>query len=94
MRVEWHPLAYTDLDELMTYIATDAPEAAYRIHDEVRRQTGILPSHHDIGRLGRVRGTRELVLVGTPYIAAYRVTRGLVTILRLLHGARQWPLAL
>jgi toxin ParE1/3/4 len=91
VRVEWHSLALTDLIEVMTYIATDSPEAAYRIHDEIRGQTGMLASHPDIGRLGRVNGTRELVIGGTPYIAAYRVTRNLVTILRLLHGARRWP---
>ena len=94
MRVEWHPLARTDLAELVTYIATDSPKAAYRLHDEIRRQTGILAAHPEAGRLGRVPGTRELVLAGTPYIAAYRVTRDAVTILRLLHGARRWPRAL
>jgi toxin ParE1/3/4 len=94
VKVEWHPLAHADLAELMTYIATDSPEAAYRVHDEIRRQTGMLSSHPDIGRLGRVGGTRELVLVGTPYVAAYRVSRDVVTILRLLHGARRWPLGL
>lgn len=94
MTVEWHPLAHADLTELVTYIAEDSPDAAYRILDEVRRQTGMLASHPDIGRLGRVGGTRELVITGTPYIAAYRVCRNLVTILRLLHGARRWPVAL
>ncbi len=94
MTVEWHPLAHADLTELVTYIAEDSPDAAYRILDEVRRQTGMLASHSDIGRLGRVGGTRELVITGTPYIAAYRVSRNLVTILRLLQGARRWPVAL
>ena len=93
MKVEWHPLAHADLAELMTYIATDSPEAAYRVHDEIRTPTGMLASHPDIGRLGRVGGSRELVIAGTPYVAAYRVGRDAVTILRLLHGARRWPLA-
>jgi toxin ParE1/3/4 len=87
-------LARTDLAELVTYIATDNPKAAYRLHDEIRRQTGILATHPEVGRLGRVSGTRELVIVGTPYIAAYRVTGGVATILRLLHGARRWPRSL
>lgn len=91
MKVEWHPLARTDLVELVTYIATDNPKAAYRMHDEIRRQTGILAAHPEAGRLGRVPGTRELVIAGTPFIAAYRVTSDLVTILCLLHGARRWP---
>ena len=43
------------------------------------------------GRPGRVAGTRELVVTGTPYVAAYQVTRETVRILRVLHGAQQWP---
>ena len=94
MKVEWHPRARTDLAELVTYIATDNPKAAYRLHDEIGRQIGILARHPQAGRLGRVPGTRELPIVGTPYIAAYRVTSSVVRILRLLHGARRWPKSL
>jgi toxin ParE1/3/4 len=82
------------LVELVTYIAADNPRAAYRMHGEIRRQTGVLAAHPQAGRLGRVPGTRELVITGTPYIAAYRVTNDKATILRLLHGARRWPRAL
>ncbi len=91
MRVEWHPLARADLAELVTYIATDNPRAAYRLHDEIQKQIGISAAHPEARRPGRVPGTRELVIVGTPYIAAYRVTKDAAIILRLLHGARRWP---
>ena len=91
MRVQWHPLACTDLAELVAYIADDDPSAALRVLDDIGRQTGMLSRHPEIGRPGRVRGTRELVVTGTPYIAAYRVSGDVVTILRLLHGARRWP---
>jgi toxin ParE1/3/4 len=91
VRVEWHPLARADLAEVMAYIATVNPSAAYRTHDDIRKQTDLLATYPEIGRPGRVRGTRELVITGTPYIAAYQLTSGAVTILRLLHGARLWP---
>ncbi len=91
MRIEWHPWARTDLAELVEYIATDNPAAGYRVHDDIRKQTGLLAIYPEIGRPGRVRGTRELVITGTPYIAAYRFAGDVVTVLRLLHGARQWP---
>jgi toxin ParE1/3/4 len=84
-------LARTDPAELVAYIATDNPSAAYRVHDAIRRQTEVLATHPEIGRRGRVRGTRELVLTGTPYIAAYRVAADVVMVLRVLHGARRWP---
>lgn len=91
MRVEWHPLAVSDLAELVTYIAADNPSAAYRVHDDLRSQTDRLVRLPEMGRPGRVPGTRELVITDTPYIAAYRITGELITILRVLHGARRWP---
>jgi toxin ParE1/3/4 len=32
-----------------------------------------------------------LVIHRTPHIAAYRIAGNTVRILRILHGARQWP---
>ena len=66
MTIKWHPLARKDLIQLVTYIAAENPRAAYRMHDEIRRQIGILAKHPEAGRAGRVAGTRELVLAGTP----------------------------
>jgi toxin ParE1/3/4 len=54
----------------------------------------MLASPPDIGRLGRVSSAPELVITGTPYIAADRVTRNVVRVLRLLNGARCWPVDL
>jgi plasmid stabilization system protein ParE len=42
-------------------------------------------------RSGRIEGTRELVISGTPYIATYGVDGETIRILRVLHGAQQWP---
>ena len=91
MRIEWHPLARADLVGLVEYIATDDVSAAYRVLDEIRGQTERLATHPEIGSPGRVGGTRELVIPGTPYIAAYRLAGEVVTVLRILHGARRWP---
>jgi toxin ParE1/3/4 len=44
-----------------------------------------------MGRKGRIEGTRELVISRTPYIAAYRIVDENIRILRILHGAQQWP---
>jgi toxin ParE1/3/4 len=91
VRIEWHPAARADLVGLVEYIATDDVSAAYRVLDEIRGQTERLAMHPEIGRPGRVGGTRELVIPGTPYIAAYRLAGDVVTVLRILHGARRWP---
>jgi len=40
-----------------------------------------------------VAGTRELVIPGTPFLVAYRVSSGYVDVVAILHGAWQWPTA-
>jgi len=44
-----------------------------------------------LGRAGRVEGTRELVVLRTPYVIAYRFLADEVTLLHVFHGARLWP---
>ncbi len=44
-----------------------------------------------MGRPGRVGGTRELVVPGTPYIIPYRVRKEKIEVLRVFHAARKWP---
>ena len=46
-----------------------------------------------IGRLGRVEGTRELVISGTSYIVPYRVKADAVQIITILHSSQRWPAA-
>jgi plasmid stabilization system protein ParE len=58
-----------------------------RIRDAVSRLARFPAS----GRPGRVAGTRELVIAGTPYIVPYRVTGDAVQIITILHGAQRWP---
>lgn len=91
MRLEWLPQALNDFDEIIDYIAEDNPVAAIEQGDEIESQVaGLLENRHQ-GRPGRVKGTRELVIVRTPYIVAYRVKKEAIQILRVFHGARLWP---
>ncbi len=61
------------------------------VYEEIRSQVAMLANHPQMGRPGRVRGTRELVVNRTPYVVAYRAAGEVVTVLRILHGARKWP---
>jgi len=55
----------------------------------------ILTNQPNAGRFGRLKGTRELVIDGLPFLAVYRQLERLnqIQILRLLHDAQQWPSA-
>lgn len=88
----WSPEAIADLVALRTYIERDNPAAARRIALQiVQAVETLLPANPEMGRPGRVLGTRELVIVRTPFIVPYRVRGGAIEVLRVFHGARRWP---
>jgi addiction module RelE/StbE family toxin len=91
MKLVWSIFAQADRDEIFDYILADSPRAAVAIDDRIREQVQKLARFPELGRPGRIEGTRELVIPRTPYIAAYRIDRDVVMILRVLHGARRWP---
>ena len=91
MKIKWVRLALTDLDEAAAFISQDNPQAAKRIVKRIRDAARLLSDQPNAGRPGRVHGTRELVIADTPFILPYRVVQNTVQILRVLHGARNWP---
>lgn len=59
----------------------------------VIERIGTLETFPHIGRPGRVHGTREIAFPPFPFVAVYEVfeARDEVQVLRVLHGAQQWP---
>ncbi|MEW6166491.1 MAG: type II toxin-antitoxin system RelE/ParE family toxin [Pseudomonadota bacterium] len=91
MRLEWSALAIADREEVFDYIAAENPAAAVKLDERISERVQDLVQFPASGRMGRVAGTRELVIAGTPYIAAYRIVGNVVRVLRVLHGAQMWP---
>ncbi|OLO02989.1 type II toxin-antitoxin system RelE/ParE family toxin [Salinicola socius] len=91
MKLAWHLLAFEDREAIFDYLVVRNPQAAVDTDERIETALNRLIDHPDSGREGRLAGTREVVIDGTRYIAAYRVQRDAVLVLRLLHGARQWP---
>ena len=88
--LEWKATAIADLLAIVDYISDDNPDAAQALKDEIEEKTLGLPDHPQMYRVGRVDGTREMV-VRPNYIVVYAETPQIVTILRVLHAAQQWP---
>jgi toxin ParE1/3/4 len=91
MFLDWTDAAEADAGAILEYIAQDNLSAAYEAYEEIRRQAARLVEYPQIGRTGRKRGTRELVILRTPFVVAYRLKGKRVELLRVLHGAQQWP---
>jgi toxin ParE1/3/4 len=92
MTILWSPEAIEDLTSLQAYIAKDDPAAARGVVLQIMHGIEqLLPDNPQMGRPGRVPGTRELVISKTPFIVPYRLQRNIIEILRVYHGARRWP---
>ncbi len=91
MLLSWTSKARIEREAAIDYIAEDNPLAALDQLHEIEAQTSLLPSQPEMGRIGRMKGTHELVISRTPFIAIYRIKGKRIEILRFLHGAQQWP---
>ncbi len=91
MRIAWLPEAVRNLDAQLAYIGDRNPLVAIEMGDAIEALVVRLADFPESGRPGRVPGTRELVVTGTPFIIVYRIEPAALVILRVLHGAQRWP---
>jgi addiction module RelE/StbE family toxin len=92
MTIQWAEDAVRQLTAAHAYVAADNPRAAGRLLLQITQAVKQLSSHPRAGREGRVKNTRELVIVNTPYIVAYRIKdESTIQVLAVLHGKRRWP---
>lgn len=92
MRIQWTGPATQDLVAICDYTEqrlgrAQARQTALRISARVAS----LEQFPHLGRPGRKRDTRELILSGLPFLAVYRVREDVVEVVRILHGAQRWP---
>jgi toxin ParE1/3/4 len=92
MTIVWSPEAVADLVAIRAYVEQDNPAAAQRLALHILHNVEtLLPNSPGMGRPGRVPGTRELVVPGTPFIVPYRLLGNAIHVLRVFHSARRWP---
>ncbi len=91
MRIEWLPEAERNLAAQLEWVAERNPRAAIDMGDAIFSAIDRLADHPAMARPGRVAATRELVILGTPYVVVYRIEPDAVVIMRILHGAQPWP---
>ena len=88
----WSPTALAHLRTIYGYIVAENPVAALEVQEAIEQAVGRLQDNPRLGRPGRVRATRELVVAAYPaYIVVYEIARQAVHILAVMHGRQQWP---
>jgi toxin ParE1/3/4 len=91
VKLRWTDSAVEDLRSAHDYVAAENEKAAAETADRIVSAVERLGQFPQMGRPGRVEGTRELVVTGTPFIVAYRLKRDSIQVLAVLHAARKWP---
>jgi toxin ParE1/3/4 len=91
MTVIWSNTAVGHLEQILDFqqgvISGGSITARRRILEAVRR-VGQMPKS---GRVGRIDGTREVVVPRSPFIVVNQLSEGAVKILGIWHAARLWP---
>lgn len=90
MELFWTPEAIRDRDNIFDYIEEDNPLAALALDDLLSVKAQMLQDHPESGRLGRIPGTKELV-VHSNYMLVYEVVDGHVRVLAVVHTSKNWP---
>jgi toxin ParE1/3/4 len=89
--IVWSPRAIEQLAHLRSYIAHDNPNAANRIAGVVLDAVERLAELPNLGRAGRVAGTRELIVPGTPCVIPYRLRGDRLEVIAIFHERQKWP---
>ena len=90
-KIRWSPDAADDLVRIIEHISKDNNAAAQRVARAAVQQIASLKQFPQMGRAGRVNGTRELALSPLPFVVVYRLKEEWIEIARVLHGAQRWP---
>ena len=90
MQLRWTEEAADDLERIADYLLLHT-ERATELVRAVYDAPATLLTFPNRGRPGKKDGTRELVLTPLPYIVVYGVQGDVIFVVRILHGAQQWP---
>ena len=91
MKIVWSRRAIQHLIALHDRIAKDGPGNAAAVAQRLLDSIELLSTQPQMGRPGRIIGTRELVIPGIPYIIPYRVRGGSLELIAVLHARQKWP---
>jgi len=91
MKIVWSRRAIRHLAKLRDYIAQDSPDAAAQVAMRILEAVEHLATFPNLGRTGRLAGTRELVVPETPYVIPYRIRGSRIELIAVFHGRQRWP---
>ena len=91
--IYWLERAAEELYRIVSSLEESNPDYAQRVYQAIQTTAGNLASFPNLGRPGRVKGTREIVVPKLPYILPYRdvEAENRIEILAVMHASQEWP---
>jgi plasmid stabilization system protein ParE len=90
-RLEFATRAFEHIAAAEEFIARENPAAAQKVAEAIYKTAEKLETFPDLGKPGRVPGTRELPLSKYPYTLVYRIRPSKVIVYAVMHQARKYP---
>jgi plasmid stabilization system protein ParE len=72
-------------------IQKDSERNAALVAARILHAVDLLQTQPEMGRPGRIAGSRELVVPDTPFIIPYRIRNRCLELIAVFHGRRRWP---
>jgi plasmid stabilization system protein ParE len=93
MRIVWTEEALDDLAEIVAHYEAEASATtAEMIAGRIVSQVEALPPFPErIRSSDRIRGARELVISGLPFVAFIKLESDAIVVLNIVHTARRFP---
>jgi toxin ParE1/3/4 len=91
IQLRWTLAAADDLRQIADYLFEKTPQNAATLIRRIYDASSALKSFPHRGRVGKKEGTRELLIPSLPYIVVYQIEGDFANIVRILHGAQEWP---
>jgi toxin ParE1/3/4 len=90
VKIHWTAAARQDRRNIVTYIRSDSPRAAFNMDKLFSDTVAKLANFPMLGAGGAIPGTREL-FPHESYRLVYEIDGEIVWVLALVHVARRWP---
>ena len=91
MQLRWTEAAAVDIQQIADYLCEQLPAYAEDTLLKLYEAPLGLLQFPFRGRIGRKVGTREMVVPSLPYIIVYAVSKETIHVVRILHGAQDYP---
>ena len=94
-RISWTKRAKQEFSEIIAWIEADSPDNGQRVAGKIFEKIELISKHPLIGHgIERLADSRVRYILAYKYRIVYRVFESRISILRIVHGARNFPKAL